>query len=77
VGQSHREGAGSQRVVKDGLRFVVTVAGDLDAVGLAAHDVGELAQRRAGAAAWVEQTNCLSRRGASGPDEGSDPLDYR
>ena len=44
-------------------------------LGLAAHSVGELSQGGTGAAARVEQTNCLSRREASGPDEGRDPLD--
>ena len=75
VGQPDGEGAGAQGVVEDGLRLIVAVAGDLDAIGLAADDIDELAQGRAGAAAGVEQAHDLSRRGASGPDEGGDPLD--
>jgi len=49
VGQPHGEGAGDDGVVQNGLRFLPAVAGDLDAVGLAADRIGEPAQGRPGA----------------------------
>jgi hypothetical protein len=55
-------------VVDGGVRLLPSVAGDLDAVRLAAHGVGELAQGGAGAAAGVEQAHGLSGHWMGGPD---------
>lgn len=74
MGQPHCEGAGVNHVVEDLSGLLRPLAFDFDPVGLAADCVGEVSQGCPSAAARVEQTNGLSWRRASGPDEGGDPL---